>query len=230
MTTENNQGGATPPGDKTPPQDKQEKKPTENSTPPPADLTKLAEELKTAQERIAELNKENQKHRLSRKEVEDLAARQKKALELLTGKSDETPDPAELQKKATDEKVRRAYLKAAFVAEAAKNMHDADFAFDAMSRELSDVQVNLDTGEVDKTAIRTKLEDVKKARPFLFVSNNSSGNNTPRPPPGNPDGNGQPAGGNPYQQWLTMKADPLRAGEAQEFYSKNRAAILAHMK
>lgn len=228
MTTENaGKGTATDPADKKTTEEKQTQAQGNE------ELAKMKADLEKAQKHIAELNEENKKHRLGKKEVEELNEKQKKAIALLTGKSDETPDPAELQRKATDEKVRKAYLKAAFVTEAAKHMHDADFAFDAMARELADVPVNLETGEVDRKLIKDKLDVFKTSKPFLFVStsNTNNGTTTTKPPPGNVDGNGQPSGGgNPYQQWKTLKADPLRSGEAQKFYDANRAAILANMK
>ncbi len=206
--------------------DEAEKAKADATKTPPADDTKDKE---SENARIKELNEESKKHRLEAKALKEENARYKKAFEIIQGKEAQ-PDPAELQKKQTDDRVRKAYLKSAFVSVAAKDMHDAEFAFDAVAAEFSDVTVDLDSGRVDKESIRGKLGDLKKARPFLFVQEQQTNGNGTKPPPRSPpDGSGNPGnGGDVYKQWISLKQAPGRAKEAQEFYEKNRASIYAN--
>lgn len=197
-----------------------------------SDKAKEAEvkSLEDANKRIADLNKENETRRKNEKELKAKVDRLDKAFAILSGKDGETPDPAKLEKEQTDARIRDAYLKAAFVGQA-REMHDADFAFDAVRADLSEVSVDVKTGKVDTAAIKTKLEEMKKSRPFLFVikQQGSEGNTNEKKPDGHPDGNGQAKGGNPYKTWLDMSKTPGREAEANEYYQKNRAAIYANM-
>lgn len=194
---------------------------------PPVDLKKPAETKPddSADKRIAELNEENKKHRLKAKTLEEENSKYKKAMEIINGNG-ATPDPVEMEKKKADGRVRDAFLKAAFTSVAAKEMHDAEFAYDALKSDFADVTVDLDSGKVDKEAIKTKLVQIKKDRSFLFSMPPTQGGNPP-PPPNNPDGNGKPAGGNPYLKWQELSKGGMQ-GEALKFYSENKAAILAH--
>lgn len=182
----------------------------------------------SAEKRIKELNEENKKHRLEAKEAKEKAARAERAFNILSGKPEnETPDPVALEKAKSDNKVRRAYLKASFVTETAAVMHDASFAFDAMERQFADVKVDLDTGEVDSTALKSKLIDVKKTHGFLFKPEGGGGGGPTNPPKNAPDGGGVSAGAaTAYRDWVNLKAAG-RLSEAQEHYNKNKAAILA---
>ena len=186
--------------------------------------------------RIKELNEESKKHRLRAKELEEENSRYKKAFEIINGKGNEQPDPVKLEKENADKRIRDAYLKAAFVGVAAKDMHDADFAFDAIKKELGDVEVDLDSGMVNKEALNTKVAELKKSKPFLFIEATFGETPTARPavatqpaPKGRPDGNGIPNNGNPYQVWQELKKSG-RTAEAQSYWNQNRAAIMANMK
>lgn len=191
-------------------------------------------ELEAANKRIAELNKESEKHRLEAKSVKEalasekeIVARHQKALKIATG-TDDTPDPVKLEKDKADSRVREAYLKSAFVSIAAKEMHDAEFAFGALRTELSGVTVDLETGKADTEALKAKVLEFKTSRPFLFAPPPGSGMIVP-PPKSPPDGGGAPAGGDPYKNWQQLKATGQLA-EAQKFYAANSAAILKGMK
>lgn len=217
----------------------------EGNTPPAADVAKVAAEkaaqeaaakaakeneakdLGDAKKQIAELNKENEARRKSEKELKARLEKLDKVAAILTGK-EETPDPAELVKEQTETRVRDAYLKASFVGVAAREMHDADFVFDALKGDLADVKVDTKTGKVDTEAVKVKLAELKKAKPFLFVIQTSQNNGTQQPA-GHPDGNGQPRGSNPYQTWKDLQAAPGRQSEAAKYYAENKAAIFANM-
>lgn len=227
MTTENKTtSGETPPGN----QKTDDTKPEQKDTTKQPDVKELAEKLAAADARIKELNAENEKRRKTNKQLEEDAVRKQKALDILAGKEGTETDPAELAKKATESKFRRLALKAAFVDLSAKEMHDASFAFSAVERELADVKVDLESGDVDKEAITAKLTEMRTSRPFLFVAKGTQQGTQPPPPKGNPDGGGQPKGGSPRDKWNELKADPVRQNEAAEFWAKNRVAILADMK
>lgn len=227
MTTENKTtSDETSPGTKTDDTKQPEVKTTTNT---PDELKALQEKLASADARIKELNTENEKRRKVNKELEASDARKQKALDILAGKEGAETDPAALAKKAMDEKFRRLALKATFIDAAAKEMHDASFAFGALEREFTDVAVDVETGEVDKAAVVAKLAIIKTQRPFLFVSEQTTTQTKP-PPKGSPDGGGQPKGGSARDKWNELKGDPLRQAEATKFYSENRVAILADMK
>jgi hypothetical protein len=192
---------------------------------PPAPAP-TADQLAELLKQNNELKEENKKRRLHEKETAATNERVTKALALLTGKTDDV-DPVKLKEDQSNAKIRRAYLKAEFVVEA-KEMHDASFAFAALESELKDVKVDIDTGEVDRTALKSVLGEVKKKSPFLFATPGAP--TPPVKPAGNPDG-GQPTGaaGSPFQKWVDLKQQPGRAAEAQKFYSDNRLDIMATM-
>lgn len=234
MTTENKTTrDETSPGNQKTDDTKQEQQKDTTKQPDskqPDAVKELQEKLSSAEARIKELNAESEKRRKANKQLEEDAARKQKALDILAGKEGTETDPAELAKKATENKFRRLALKAAFVDLSAKEMHDSSFAFSAVERELADVKVDLETGEVDKEAITAKLTEMRTTRPFLFVAKSTSSSTSNPPPKGNPDGGGQPKGSSAKEKWNELRADPMRQHEAAEFWAKNRVAILADMK
>lgn len=228
MTTENKTtSGETPPGTKT---DDTKQPETKTTTQTPEELKALQEKLVTAEARIKELNAENEKRRKVNKELEASDARKQKALDILAGKEGAETDPAALAKKASDDKFRRLALKATFIDVAAKEMHDASFAFGALEREFADIAVDVETGDVDKEAVAAKVADIKAKRPFLFIQEQTTTTQTKPAPKGSPDGGGQPKGGSARDKWNELRTDPLRQAEATKFYMENKVAILADMK
>lgn len=221
MTTSNTQPPKEPAtgsgGQENPP------KQTDN-TAPSKTAAELAAELEAANKRISELNEESKKHRLEAKELGTKVERFDKVLKALTGK-DEPPDPVAVEKARADQRIRKAYLKAATVSAVAGEAHNPEFLFDAMESKLAEVKVDLDTGEVDSAGIKAVAEKFKATHGFLFKPA-GGGPNTTQPPKSQPDGNGQPAGGNPYKTWRELSTK--NPAQAQEFYEKNRAAIMAH--
>jgi len=203
----------------------EEKKPDAVVVPPAGNP-----ELDAANKRIAELNKESEKHRLEARELKVLAERNKKALAIATG-TDTEADPVALEKQKADSRVREAYLKSAFVSIAAKEMHDADFAFGALKDELSTVTVDLATGKADTESLKAKVAEFKTSRPFLFAPPAPAQGSTvvvPPAPKSPPDGGGAPAGTEPFKKWQQLKATGQTA-EATKFYGENSQAILKGM-
>lgn len=189
-------------------------------------VEELQKQLADQQEHNKKLQDENAKRRNDVKSAKEVADKAKAALKALTGE-DDTPDPQALEKKRTQNTMRNLHLKSAFVSATAREMHDADFAYDAVAKDLADVEVNLDTGAVDKATLGTKIADLKKSKPFLFMSDNKGSNVVTPNPKGNPDG-GQPTGtaGGAYKTWRDLN-DAGRRAEAVKFYAENKPAINA---
>lgn len=194
-------------------------KPEDKGNPAPA----KNEELEKAQLRIAELNEENKQRRQAEKDLKAKADRFEKAFKIASGKDDESPDPVAMEKAKTSEKFSTLLLKAAFVNLAAKEMHDAEMAFSAVSGKLKDIKVDVETGEVDTEALAKKVADLKVKSPFLFITTPAGG-----APPPKPNQGGHPGtSGTAFAQWKTLNADPARKMEAADFYAKNKPAIQA---
>ena len=187
-------------------------------------------EVKELEEHNAKLNKENEARRKENKELKEKSDRLQRAWDVAMGKDKEVPDAAALLAKQTDNRIRRSELKAAFVSVAAAEMHDAEFAFGAVESSLGEIKVDLEAGLVDRDALKEKLGELKKTRPFLFRDTKSTTTDTTKKDVKNPpDNSGNANGGdNPYRQWKQLQ-DTGRVKEAQEYYLKNSKEIFAHM-
>lgn len=214
-----NEGGVTPPAAAA-------GKGTEGAKSPTVE--ELQKQLAESHEEKKKLQDESAKRRISEKAAKETAEKAKAALRQLTGEEGE-PDPAALEKKRQTATMRNLHLKSAFVSQAAREMHDAEFAYDAVAKELSDVEVDVDTGKVDKAMLQSKIHDLKKSKPFLFATASSNGSNIVVPAPrGNPD-NGQPnnaGAGGKYKEWRDLM-DAGRRAEGNALYAKHTAEIKA---
>lgn len=224
MATEEKTDPAKDPG-KTPEANKDEKNPIETEK----DLEKVRAAGLTAVKEAAELkeklhaaNEEAKKHRLEAKASKSEKEKFERAWKIANGEEAEAPDPVKLEKEKTSNQMRKLYLKSAFVSEAAKDMHDADFSFDAVANEFSDVEVDIATGKVDKAALKTKVAELKKARPFLFAPVNDPLQKK-KEPAGQADNGVPAAGGSMWMKWQEMQKTDRDA--ATKFYKENRKAI-----
>lgn len=190
---------------------------------------------------IAKLNAENKKHRLAAKatkaqNAELLAAQERtnKALALLQGKEVGSIDPLLAVQKASDAKMRNAFLKAAVAAEAGKDAHDVGAVFELAKSKLSGVTVDLDTEEVDADELKEVLDEMRESKPFLFKKADENVLDLKNAPPKkgvkNPPDSGKAVGGANFYQTYQQLLSQNRLGEAQEFYNKNRASIMVQMK
>lgn len=204
-----------------PPEPKVEPKPDEGV----ADFEKLKAALHKA-------NKEAEKSRLENKELKGKLDSLAKALSPGgSNPSELTPEVAQARLKESEAKQTRILLRSAFVGMVARDVHDAEAAFEVVQRKLTDVKVDLSAETVDTEALKEKVDDFKKSHPFFFVpqgTGNSGASNPVNPPPDSRSG-GQPSGSNPYADWQNLLKQG-RKNEANEFFSKNRLAIYANWK
>lgn len=202
---------------------KQEKKEEVKVVPPekkePEDTV---DELKL---KLKAANDEAKKFRLEGKTSKEKADRLEKAWKIANGEDPDKVDPDKLEKQRTDGKMRKLLLKSSFVSVAAAEMHDADHSFDAVLEELGDVEVDIENGKVDKKKIKDKLDELKKARPYLFRTKSDLKETKPDPKGQKEDG--MPTDGeNPHTKWQNLWRKDRKA--ATKYYQENKEAIIAN--
>lgn len=218
MATNEEDPKVDPKGD--PKQDKREEK----KDPPPEkkEGEETVDELKA---KLKAANEEAKKFRQEGKTAKEKAERLEKAWKIANGEDPDKVDPEKLEKQKSDGKMRKLMLKSAFVSVAASDMHDAEHSFDSVMDELTDVEVDLESGKVDRSKIKDKLADLKKARPYLFRAE-SDLKDKKKDPKGQKE-DGQPTDGeNPFTKWQNLFKKDKAA--ATKFYQENKAAITAN--
>lgn len=189
------------------------------------------EPAKKSAEYLEKLKEENVKRRQENKALKEKLERQEKALAILQGKDKPDLDPLEAAKSAADAKLRNAILKGE-LAVVARDAHDPSDLMQLGSKLLKDVEVDVDTESVDRDQLEAAVAKLRKQKPFLFKTsvvdpdtNSEKKKGAPLPKDG-----GQPTGGKNFlAQWKQLK-EQGRTAEAQEYYKKNRAEIMAQMK
>lgn len=189
------------------------------------------EEEKDAAKLQANLKKaraENAKRRVKEKETQEENDRLKKALGILQGKKEGDIDPLEKAKAETDGKLRRSILKGS-VAILGKDAHNPGMLLSAFQSKFKDVEVDIDTEEVDEDAVKEVIAGIKKENPWMFQSaegdkgaeKNKGGKRAPD--------SGRPIGGVDHKaEWNKLKSEN-RHKEAQKYYAENKAAILSQL-
>jgi len=129
---------------------------------------------------VRELRAENKGYRLKHQEAEAKLAKATADLDAAIKGVDERVNKATTEAKtAADQRIIRAELKAAAVKAGMVDLDGLKLA------DLSKVKLNPETGEVE--GADALMEDLKKGKPFLFGSTNTS--NTEKPPkPGEQSG------------------------------------------
>lgn len=191
---------------------------------------------------ISRLKTESKKHRLAAKtakaELAAANAEKDRVIAALGNKGEQNkPDPVAEIKKSSDAKMRNAFLKAAVAANVGADAHDPAAVYLLASKKLGDVEVDLDTEEVDGDALSEVLDEMREKQPFLFKKAEAAEGGEEKKPTTNkvrtgklpPDAGHGTRGANHYQQYQQL-VQQNRAGEAQAYYQANRAAILVQMK
>lgn len=207
------------------------------ATPPPADPpepVKGKDGEADAREHIKKLNDEAKQHRLRADKAEQELQKERdesKAFRLKLGeavglkpeKADEVPDAVKAAKDEADAKLSRVLLRSAFTAEVARDAHDVDDAFSIAAPLLKDIKVDLATETVDREAVKSKVAELRKSKPFLFGQPTKE---VPKPVPPPPDKGGTPAPGssNHYAHWRQLKTAGNNK-EAQEYFAKHEKEI-----
>ena len=189
------------------------------------------EQPSKASEYAEKLKEENIKRRQENKALKEKLERQEKALAILQGKDKPDLDPLEQAKAIADAKLRNAILKGE-LAVVARDAHDPSDLMQLGAKLLKDVEVDVDSESVDRDQLEAAVAKLRKQKPFLFktaVVDTDTNSEKKKGQPLPKDG-GQPVNGkNHVAQWKQLK-DQGRNAEAQEYYKKNRAEIMAQMK
>jgi hypothetical protein len=194
-------------------------------TPDPKEQDKSKSDETVDAAYVEKLKAENAERRVENKKLKQEQERIGKALAMLQGKEAPDLDPIEQAKKATDSKLRNAMMKGE-LANRAKDAHDAGALMKMHPEAFKDVTVDLEGETVDSDELDAAIAKVRKQSPYLF---RGDGKTTTKGAPLPKDG-GQPSGGeNHHAAWKQLK-EQGRDAEAQEFYSKHRASIMAQMR
>lgn len=182
---------------------------------------------------LAKLKKDNAKLKNESIKRRQRLAELKKANEEKSSKGDEADKEekavAAAIKKEADAKVRRSLLRSK-VAELAQDAHEAKAVFSAL--DLEDVDVDLDAEEVDEDEIKSRLDELRESKAWMFKAskgNDGEGDDKRKRVPLNPDGNGRGvAGKKELAHWKQLKATGQHA-EAAKYYQKNADTIRRQM-
>lgn len=185
------------------------------------DPVSLKKKLLAAKKHNKDLKAENTQRRLKNREL-------RAAVEEKKNKGKGEQETIESLKAAHNAKLRNTMLRAE-LASVASDANDHQLLFTALGKDLDDVDVDVESDDVDRPELERLVEKMREKKPFLFKAKEAAGEErsfkkgSPLPK----DGNGRPKGGkNELAVWKQLK-DAGRGSEAQEYYNKNRAAILA---
>lgn len=207
-------------------QDEEKDAEGEDDDKPAETVEELKAALTASKEREKKSRDESIKRRQDLKKTKAENDRLQKGLAIIQGKKEGDIDPVEKAQTESKAKVSRAILRSE-IANHAKDAHDPKMLLQVAPDVFADIDVDVDTETVDEDALKTAIDALRTAKPFLFQTKGEGdddgkgkGKNIVKMPPGGPAANGK----NAFATWKQLQSQG-RSNEAAAYYIKHHKQI-----